>query len=71
MKLFLFTVCFLSICFLLDLARSTDSTDKSRWTRSGMSLYTDYGTGLQYLKAGMFGGITPRIDKDGTHMRVK
>lgn len=34
--------------------------------RSGLGLYTDSGTGCQYLKAGLFGGITPRLRKDGT-----
>ena len=43
----------------------TDSPDK----RSGMRLYTDHKTGLQYL-GGMFGGITPRLNEDGTHMRI-
>ncbi|MGM3162412.1 hypothetical protein ACS25C_16775 [Dickeya undicola] len=32
--------------------------------RSGLSLYTDAGTGCQYLSAGG-SGITPRMDKDG------
>lgn len=44
-----------------------DSTDTSDDERSGMSLYTDALTGCQYLGAG-FGGITPRLDKDGHHV---
>lgn len=43
----------------------TDSTDKSRWKRSGLSVYKDYETGIEYVKGGMFGGTTPRLDKDG------
>ena len=43
----------------------TDSTDKSRWKRSGLGIHTDHATGVQYVKAGYFGEITPRIDKDG------
>ena len=35
--------------------------------RSGMTLYTDYGTGCQYLQAGL-GGLTPRLDKEGNHV---
>lgn len=59
-------------CFLLMLSflfNPMDSTDKSYWNRSGLSLYTDHKTGLQYLKAGMLGGITPRMDANGQHMR--
>ena len=44
-----------------------DSTDKSRWNRSGITLQTDAKTGLQYLSCG--GGLTPRLDKQGKHMR--
>ena len=58
------------IFFLIDLCRSTDSTDKSRFKRSSMSLYTDYGTGLQYLKGGLFGDMTPRLDLHGRHMFI-
>lgn len=39
-----------------------DSTDSVE-ARSGLSLYTDYSTGCQYVSAG--GGITPRMGKDG------
>lgn len=44
----------------------TDSPNK----RSGMGLYTDHKTGLQYLRAGWFGGLTPRLDANGKHMRA-
>ena len=40
----------------------TDSNDE----RSGMTLLIDYGTGCQYLSR--FGGITPRLDRDGQHV---
>jgi len=53
--------------FLLSFFFATDDTDRGKWTRSGMSLYTDYGTGCQYLGK-IFGGITPRVDKDGKHI---
>lgn len=48
----------------------TDSTDKDVWTRSGMKLFTDYETGLQYL-GGPGGGLYPRLDGDGVQMSVK
>jgi len=44
-----------------------DSTDKSKWQRSGVELITDAKTGLQYLKTAG-GGITPRLDANGNHM---
>ena len=39
--------------------------------RSGLRLYTDYGTGLQYIKGGMFGSMIPRLDKSGKHINIK
>ena len=42
---------------------STDS--KELRERSGMSLYIDYETGNQYIKCGLFGQATLRLDKDG------
>ena len=43
-----------------------DSTDsKELKKRSGMSLYIDYQTGNQYIKCGLFGQATLRLDKDG------
>ena len=41
-----------------------DSTDGPK-RRSGLRLYTDHATGVQYVKGGIFGGITPRIDQSG------
>ena len=46
----------------------TDSANTRK--RSGLSLYTDYGTGLQYIKGGMFGTMIPRLDGEGKHMIV-
>ncbi len=43
---------------------TTDSTTSRK--RSGMTLYTDHGTGCQYLKVGMFSNLTPRLNPDGT-----
>lgn len=38
------------------------------WGRSGLGLYTDHRTGCQYVKAGYFGGTTPRLDENGKPM---
>lgn len=49
-----------------------DTTDKSWLNRSGMLIYTDNLTGVQYLKAGMFGGaLTPRLKSNGRLMTEK
>lgn len=42
----------------------TDNVDTGK--RSGMGLYTDHGTGCQYL--GRSGSLTPRLNKDGKHI---
>lgn len=42
-----------------------DATDGKE--RSGLGLRTDAGTGCQYLVS-PWGGITPRLDKDGNHI---
>lgn len=36
-----------------------DSTDLNGWNRSGLTLHTDYGTGVQYLSDGK-GGLIRR-----------
>jgi hypothetical protein len=41
-----------------------DDTDKNRWNRSGLRVYTDHKTGLQYLSDGK-GGLILRQDRDG------
>ena len=46
----------------------TDDTDISGWNRSEIGLHTDAKTGLQYL-TGKNGGITPRLDINGNHMK--
>lgn len=45
-----------------------DVTDGSQTgVRSGLTIYVDYGTGVQYVSV-MGGGITPRLDRDGKVM---
>jgi hypothetical protein len=41
-----------------------DTDDRANNRTSGLILYTDYGTGCQYLRAAD-GGITPRMGADG------
>lgn len=53
-----------------------DDTDNKRLgemfgKRSRLALYTDHLTGVQYVSAGLFGGITPRLDKDGKPILAK
>lgn len=40
-----------------------DDTDNEK-DRSGLILYTDHGTGVQYVGT-ILGGITPRLDVNG------
>lgn len=44
-----------------------DDTDEPKGERSGMRILVDHKTGLQYLTTA-FGGLTPRLDRDGNHM---
>ena len=41
-----------------------DDTDADAWNRSGMRVYTDAKTGVQYLGT-VRGGLTLRVDKEG------
>lgn len=54
-------VVYVLIC---DIGRDHDATDPPD-RRSGLSLYTDHGTGCQYVAAGFFGELTPRLGADG------
>lgn len=45
-----------------------DTDDKAKRERSGMVLYTDHGTGCQYLRGGLLGGMTARLDGEGRHV---
>ena len=48
-----------------------DSTDNHKTKeRSELTLYTDYDTGLQYIRGGLFGGLQPRLNSDGTHRTI-
>lgn len=51
-----------------DITAYDDTDDTANKERSGMRLFTDYGTGCQYLQAGLFGGMTPRWNHAGDHV---
>ena len=40
--------------------QETDSTDKSKYERSGLKIYTDNATGFEYIGTGN-GGLTRRL----------
>jgi len=50
-----------------------DNTDDDvNHVRSNLVIYTDYGTGCQYLQGGMFGdNIVPRTDDTGKQICIK
>ena len=49
--------------------RPYDDTDPPG-ERSGLAVYTDHRTGVQYLSTGR-GGLTPRLNADGTIRIIK
>jgi hypothetical protein len=62
-----FWLIFLFIVWLLGLL-VVDSTDRNRFKKSGLGLYIDNATGRHYIKAGIFGGTIPRLDRHGNHI---
>lgn len=53
--------------FLRDWPHYDDTDDVLNGVRSNMVLYTDHGTGCQYLGK-FWGGLTPRLDEDGNQI---
>lgn len=48
-----------------------DSTDNYiTKERSDSTLHIDHATGLQYIRGGLFGGLQPRLNSDGTHRTI-
>ena len=47
-----------------------DDTDEPHGRHSGMTVYTDYGTGCQYIGT-VLGGISPRLGADGKPICAK
>lgn len=63
-----FLVIFMIIAFILNIARRAfglglDDSDLSSSKRSGLVIYTDYKTGVQYV-ATQKGGLTVRVDEN-------
>ena len=57
------------ILMMIDIFMPYDSTDNiSNRDRSGLVLYRDHMTGCEYIKGGLIGGITPRLDGNGNHI---
>jgi hypothetical protein len=46
-----------------------DDSDRSSSERSGVTIRTDYGSGLQYLESRQ-GSLTPRLGADGRQMSI-
>ncbi|CAB4195756.1 hypothetical protein UFOVP1299_32 [uncultured Caudovirales phage] len=70
--LFVFSVVVIvGLAIVSSVATDVDATDVDAWHRSGMTLYTDNETGLQYLSSGICGGLTPRMDANSKQMRMK
>lgn len=53
-----------------DLPATIDDSDLDADHRSGLRVYTDYKTGIQYLGQ-RSGGLVPRLNADGSVMRVE
>lgn len=58
-----------SLIVYLSYGLSKDDTDPEKGSRSNLMVFTDHKTGLQYLSSTPLGGLTPRLDEDGYHMR--
>jgi hypothetical protein len=65
----LVTLLILVLVSPIRLPSARDDTDPPG-ARSGLGLLTDHKTGLQYLSTAR-GGVTPRLDPDGKHMKAE
>lgn len=59
------TLAYTALLVINVLMTERDDTDPPDGRVSGLALYTDHGTGCQYLKQGSFGALTPRLGEDG------
>lgn len=57
-----------SIRIFFEYGWHADTTDAPGGKRSGLCVYTDALTGVQYLSASVGGPLTPRLNEDGTLM---
>ena len=72
-KLFLtIAVCVGIILWVIFDTPDYDSTDNiEAKERIGLMIYTDHKTGCEYLRAGIFGGTFPRLDKNKNQLGCK
>jgi len=65
-------VSFVCLCLIIHWATASkrDSSDKDEKHRSGLMIRTDHLTGVQYVET-PFGGITPRLNADGSMVVIK
>lgn len=62
----------LVIILLLPQPHKYNDTDNiTKHKKSGLTLYTDFGTGCQYIKSGVFGGLSPRYDLNGVQICIE
>ena len=66
-KLWLFVVVISVLLFVINKFNPKDDSDPFDG-RSGFRIMTDNLTGCQYLQAGYFGGMTPRLDRNNKHI---
>lgn len=57
-------VCMIAVFALVTKPGPRDDSD-SKTERSGLTIYTDNKTGCQYVKGGLFGGLSVRVDQSG------
>jgi len=70
-ELIIFVLVLLVFALINKYSEYDDTDNEENKDRSGLILYTDNKTGLQYIKGGLFGGITPRLDIEGKHIKIK
>lgn len=58
------------LAIMLSACTTRDDSDPPHGDVSGLTVYTDHLTGNQYLGSRSYGGITPRLDKDGKQVNI-
>ena len=54
----------------INIFKYDDSDNKQLKERSNLIVYTDYGTGNQYIKSFTDTKLTPRLDSDGKQINI-
>ena len=72
MKVFVGIVLALTVYNIIRVSFSLglDDSDLSTTKRSGMAVYTDYKTGVQYMST-QFGGLCVRVDENGKPLKAE